>query len=123
MPGSRREEIDHHLPVLLKAAMQLKKEFDVKINISKSIGVDQKVFKKFENEMKDFNLTGENSLNLILNSDLVLTKSGTSTLECALIGTPFIIFYKTTPLNYYLLKPLVKVEQAWNGKYFQPVRT
>jgi lipid-A-disaccharide synthase len=38
-----------------------------------------------------------------------MTKAGTATMECALIGTPFLIFYKTFLLNYYLLKPVVKV--------------
>jgi lipid-A-disaccharide synthase len=41
----------------------------------------------------------------------VLTKAGTSTIECALIGTPFLIFYRTYPLNFYLLKPIVKVNK------------
>jgi lipid-A-disaccharide synthase len=30
-------------------------------------------------------------------------------MECSLIGTPFLIFYRTYPLNYYLLKPMVKI--------------
>ena len=47
----------------------------------------------------------------MFNSDLVLTKAGTSTVECALIGTPFIIYYRTFPINYYLLKPIVKVDK------------
>jgi lipid-A-disaccharide synthase len=109
LPGSRKDEITNHLPVLLETAVQLNRKFDVKINISKADGIDDSEFKKFKEQLKPFNLTGENVYDLILNSDLVLTKAGTSTMECALIGTPFLIFYRTNPVNYYLLKPIVKV--------------
>jgi len=111
LPGSRKDEINHHLPVLLDVAEQLTKEFDMTINISRSSGVDKSIFKKFGNRLGKFILSDENVYSLMLNSDLVLTKAGTSTVECALIGVPFAIFYKTFPLNYYLLKPIVKVDK------------
>lgn len=111
LPGSRKDEINNHLPILLQTAKQLSKEFDLKVNISKSKGVSDNVFRKFESDLKSFNLTDENSYKLIQNSDLVLTKAGTSTVECALLGTPFIIFYKTSPVNYHLFKPFVKVDK------------
>lgn len=111
LPGSRNAEIKHHLPVLLKTASQLSKEFDLTVNISKTESAGKDVFQKYSYELKDFNLTSENVYKLVQNSDLVFTKSGTSTIECALIGTPFLIFYKTFLLNYYLLKPLVKLDR------------
>jgi len=111
LPGSRKDEISNHMPVLLKTAAQLKKEFDLKVNISIASGVDIEDFSNFRNELDGFELTSANIYELILNSDLVLTKAGTSTIECALIGTPFLIFYRTYPLNFYLLKPVVKVNK------------
>lgn len=111
LPGSRKDEINHHMPVLLDVAEQLDREFDITVNISRSAGVDKSIFKKFGGRLDKFNLTDENVYTLMLNSDLVLTKAGTSTVECALIGIPFAIFYKTFPLNYYLLRPIVKVDK------------
>jgi lipid-A-disaccharide synthase len=111
LPGSRKDEIKNHLPVLIKTANQLKNEFDIAIHISKASGAGNEAFGIFENELKDFNLSSDNVYKLILNADVVLTKAGTSTLECSLIGTPFAIFYRTFPLNYYLLKPIVKVDR------------
>ena len=111
LPGSRKDEIKNHMPVLLKTALQLEKEFDIKVNISKARGAGNDVFSRFENEMKNFSLSSENVYSLILDADVVLTKAGTSTIECGLIGTPHAIFYKTFPLNYYLLKPIVKVDR------------
>jgi lipid-A-disaccharide synthase len=108
LPGSRKDEIKHHMPVLIETVNMLKNEFDLEVNISKAPSLGENVFSEFEN-IKGYNLTGENVYNLILNSDLVLTKAGTSTMECSLIGTPYLIFYKTFPLNYYILKPIVKI--------------
>ena len=109
LPGSRKVEIKNHMPVIFKMLNQLKKEFDIKVNISKAPSVNEEVFNEFRGESKKYNLTNENVYTLILNSDVVLTKAGTSTMECALIGTPHLIFYKTYPINYYLLKPIMKV--------------
>ena len=109
LPGSRKDEITHHLPVLLETAAQLSKEFDLEVNVSKADGIDNGAFEKFSHDLKPYNLSSENVYKMILNSDLVLTKAGTSTIECSLIGTPFLIFYRTFALNYFLLKPVVKV--------------
>jgi lipid-A-disaccharide synthase len=111
LPGSRKAEIKNHLPVLLNTATQLRKEFDLTVNISKAESAGDDVFVKYSDDLKDFNLTAGNVYELIINSDIVFTKSGTSTIECALIGTPFLIFYKTYLLNYYLLKPIVKINR------------
>jgi lipid-A-disaccharide synthase len=43
-------------------------------------------------------------------SDAAAVTSGTATLETAIIGTPMAIVYKTSPLNYKLLRPLISVE-------------
>jgi lipid-A-disaccharide synthase len=41
-------------------------------------------------------------------SDLILTSCGTANLEAALVETPFIAFYKISPLTYNLGLPLIK---------------
>ena len=46
-----------------------------------------------------------------LNSaDVAAVASGTATLETGIIGTPMAIVYKTSVLNYKLLRPLIDVE-------------
>ena len=114
LPGSRKDEIDRMMPVLIEAAEMLRKEFDCNINFICSPNYDESYFKEFIKE-RDFNLVHDSNntdLNYrtILNSDLVITKSGTSTMECALIGTPFCVVYKTGELNYTIGKRLVKVD-------------
>jgi lipid-A-disaccharide synthase len=43
-------------------------------------------------------------------SDAAAVTSGTATLETGIIGTPMAIVYKTSPINYKLLRPLISVE-------------
>jgi len=114
LPGSRKDEIERMLPVLTETASLLKKEFNAEINFLCSSNFDKAYYENMISN-KDFNIIydGNNSnLNYktILNSDLVITKSGTSTMECALIGTPFCVVYKTGNLNYAIGKRLVDVE-------------
>ncbi|MDQ3193649.1 MAG: hypothetical protein M3P82_01490, partial [Bacteroidota bacterium] len=114
LAGSRRDEIERMLPVLVETADRFKKEFVCEINFLCSTNYDEEYYKTFI-DPKIFNVVydkNNSSLNYktILNSDLVITKSGTSTVECALIGTPFCVVYKTGRLNYLIGKNLIQVE-------------
>ena len=114
LPGSRKDEIERMLPVLVESAELLNKEFKADINFICSSNFSRIFYEKMINE-NEFNIIyDENNSDLnyltILNSDLVISKSGTSTMECALIGTPFCVVYKTGNLNYAIGKRLVDVE-------------
>ncbi|MEO6696314.1 MAG: lipid-A-disaccharide synthase, partial [Ignavibacteria bacterium] len=113
-PGSRKDEVGRMLPILAEAGTKFKNEFECEINILCSPNFDKSYYQNFI-EGKDFNLiydTDNSNLNYktILNSELVITKSGTSTIECALIGTPFCVVYKTGNINYFIAKSLVKLK-------------
>lgn len=110
LPGSRKDEIKKHLPVLIEALKIIRNSSSINVNISTAPGM-KKFMAEFADELIEYNLSEENTYSLIMNSDLVITKAGTSTMECSLIGTPYLIFYKTYPLNYYLLKPVIKVDK------------
>ena len=43
-------------------------------------------------------------------SDVVLTASGTATVQTAMHGKPMVVLYKLSPLTYTLGKPLAKVD-------------
>jgi lipid-A-disaccharide synthase len=46
---------------------------------------------------------------LVAASDLVITKTGTTTVECAILGTPMVTAYKMGFLNYVLARLLVRI--------------
>ena len=52
----------------------------------------------------------DDSLSLIAHSRLLLTKSGTTTMEAALLGTPMVIVYRTSPLSFLIARRLVQVK-------------
>lgn len=110
LPGSRKDEIKKHMPVLIESMKKLQSTIKAEIFISIAPGMESH-FDEFRQSMPGITLSNESSYKLISNSDLVLTKAGTSTMECTLLQVPYIIFYRTFPLNYYILKPIVKVDK------------
>lgn len=110
LPGSRNDELKHHLPVLLDTIEMLKKHYKIDLYISKAPDVNDELFNTLLTGSKDYTIITAGIYSHMFESDLVMTKAGTSTMECSLIGTPFLIFYKTYPVNYFLLKPMVKIK-------------
>ena len=110
LPGSRKDEIKTHMPVLIEAMKILKESINAEVFISIAPGMESH-FDEFKESISGFTLSEESSYRLISESDLVLTKAGTSTMECTLLQVPYLIFYRTYPLNYYILKPIVKVDK------------
>lgn len=113
LSGSRKSEVDAMLPVMLESARELRKRFDCEINVVCAQHLPQEAYTRHIRDMNVKLVQGNDSTDAnysaILNSDLVLTKSGTSTLECALLGVPFLVVYRTGALNYMIGKRLVDV--------------
>lgn len=114
MPGSRREEVERILPVLIEASSFLKKEFDLKLNLLCSGNLVKSFYEKFvighNIELIYDDGTKRIEFETIYKSDLLFTKSGTSTVECALLKSPFCIVYKAGFLNYIIGKYLLKLK-------------
>lgn len=110
LPGSRHKEIVRILPVMVSAAERLSEEqtiqFVIAIGSQKQRGDIERIasvspieFTVVENETYD-------ALNA---SDAAAVTSGTATLETGIIGTPMVIVYKTSGINYRLLEPMIDV--------------
>jgi lipid-A-disaccharide synthase len=119
LPGSRQKEIVRILPVLLAAAAEMtKKNADIQFLIAlaatrKTEEVENSLIRAAETNLKlpKILITVQNETHEALNAaDVAAVTSGTATLETAIIGTPLVIVYKTSPLNYKLLRPLISVE-------------
>ncbi|MFH0984467.1 MAG: lipid-A-disaccharide synthase [Candidatus Omnitrophota bacterium] len=109
--GSREKEVKRILPIMLRAAVHLQKEFpEAVFFISKSSNVRPEVY--------DALLQGQSLVTqcpavpfyeLVKAMDFAYVASGTATLETALIGTPFFLLYKASWSTYFLGKRLIKV--------------
>ena len=107
MPGSRSSEINRHAQLFFEAAELLTKklgdiEFVVPV-VDPKIGEQLK--KILAMYLTDIKVTITDNIHSALSaSDLVITKSGTSTLEAALYKKPMVVVYKMPSLSYWFLK-------------------
>lgn len=111
LPGSRIEEILHILPTLIEVAKKLATENNISFKLITPATINKKEFINFidtelisleENNCQSYYQT-------LLNSDLVITKFGTASLETALLGIPFISVYRTNFLNYLIAKTFANI--------------
>ncbi len=114
LPGSRNQEYDRLLPVMLESAQCLQKEIpNIRFVL---ILVDEKFKSQVESNpfVKGLNLTlvTQNRYDWRAASDLSIVCSGTATLEGALIKTPMIIVYRVSPISAFIGRRLIKVPFA-----------
>jgi lipid-A-disaccharide synthase len=109
-PGSRRQEIERHLPLLegIRKELQPKlKDFDFTIAKSPLLEADE--YKHLLRIDSGWQL--EDSRYKLIGSSLAgLVKTGTSNLEAMLLGLPFAMFYKTSAITYFLGKHLINLD-------------
>lgn len=105
MPGSRRKEIGMNLPTILEAAAKLGQEYEFLLPVARTI---EPSFLKEIIGNRDIHLVPE-ALPALHHSRAGIIASGTATVEAALMGTPFVMVYRVSPLTYALGKPRVKV--------------
>ena len=106
LPGSRNQEVARILPPLLEASILIRQ----KINAQIAIGTSSNVAPSLYQNMKEVQIIKNDTRNLQKNADLVITKSGTSTLETAIAGTPMIVVYKIHPISYQIGKRVIKLK-------------
>lgn len=110
LPGSRKQEIEKILPVMLRASSLICGQMEAQFVIAKSSQVGWDIYNRF---MRNFNLNVKiiegRTYDCLGASDFALVASGTATLETAIMQKPFCIVYKMGLLNYLLYRPLVKV--------------
>ncbi|MBC8465491.1 lipid-A-disaccharide synthase [bacterium] len=112
LPGSRRSVMRRHLGVMLKAAYLARKSFPgLKIAIGKASNIDVSDIKLQKDNFPEIEIW-EDSRKLLREADAAFVCSGTTTLEAALLKTPQIIIYKTSLINYYLIKRLIQIQNV-----------
>lgn len=119
LPGSRHKEIVKILPVLLETAELLCRRDD---SIQFVIPIaSERNEADVRGRLAEFTSAGsvlpetlavirEETYDALNASDAAAVTSGTATLETGIIGTPMAIVYRSSTLNYKLLRPLISVE-------------
>jgi lipid-A-disaccharide synthase len=109
LPGSREAEVTALLPRMLTAAESLQKEFRLKIFILRASNIPIERIERHSRGRRVVVIGQEEEFNLIHAADVVLSTCGTSNLEAALLGAPFVAAYRINPLTYALGRRLVRI--------------
>jgi len=104
LPGSRKQEIHRHLEVFAEAGRLVQRRRpDVQVVLARASTLPPTLLAPAA-----LPVVAETRA-LVHHSRAALVKSGTSTLETALEGTPFVMAYRTHPLTYRVARRLVRV--------------
>ena len=111
LPGSRANEISRLLPVMLKAAEQLQAQFPtMQFLLPQADSISDDLLQSYLSQSNlAITVVKHQPYDVIQCCDVVMTTSGTATLEIALLGVPMVITYKLSPFTYYLGRLLVNI--------------
>ena len=108
-PGSRKQELNRHLPLFINVAKKLRSNNS---QIQFILGLAQEL------NLDNFSLPDWIQIEKVHPqkalecADVALVASGTATLEAAVFGTSMIIIYKMNTLSWWISKLLVKADYA-----------
>jgi lipid-A-disaccharide synthase len=113
LPGSRRREVEYHLPIMLQAAARLERDGGVQFLCVRAPTVDGALIEdEFRKAAFTMPVVSENRYDAVNAADLAWVASGTATLETALLLKPMIVVYRLALVTYLLARWLVKVEHV-----------
>ena len=107
LPGSRKQEIQSMLPIMLDATSNLD-QFHFVLAVAPSQSLE--IYKEIIGERKDLTLLQGQTYAILSNADAAIVTSGTATLETALFGVPEVVCYKGNIVSYWIARQLVKVK-------------
>jgi lipid-A-disaccharide synthase len=104
-PGSRRMEIRHILPAFAGAAERLLAEVPgLQVALSLVEPGEPDWAARLAREHPAIRRVREDRYNLAASADAILAKSGTSTIEAAVLGTPMVVVYRGPHLATFLAR-------------------
>jgi lipid-A-disaccharide synthase len=108
LPGSRRSEIRFHLPILNPAIKKIEEEWNAQCVLPVAENLDVAFLRSYLPAQQDnIRVLTEDHIEGMAYSDLILSSCGTANLEAALLGIPFIAYYRISSLTYALGLPFV----------------
>jgi len=105
MPGSRQQEVNRHLDIMIESAKMIYKNN----NLIPIIGLAPNInLPKIETDV--IKIEVDNPIDVLKNSDVAILSSGTISLEAGLYGIPSIVIYKMNLISWLIAKNLAKVK-------------
>ncbi|MDH5193159.1 MAG: lipid-A-disaccharide synthase [Nitrospira sp.] len=115
LPGSRAHEVQALLPILIRAAEQLvHREPRTKFILAQASTIGDNLLQPLLRQSSvPVTLVKEQASEVMAVSDLVLVASGTATLQAAVVGTPMVLFYRTSAWEFWIAGFFIRVK--WIG--------
>jgi lipid-A-disaccharide synthase len=111
LPGSRRQELENHLPDMIKTAKLLKDSSNISKTFLLTVDtISEDEYKKYLGENSFIQLYTDSSESFYNQLDVALVSSGTATLETGYFRVPMVIVYRVNPLTWFFARLLVKVD-------------
>jgi len=107
LPGSREQEVDRKLGLMLKAVSKYK-DFDCYVACAPNL--DLSFFKAYKEEYNNVYFVSGKTYQLLLESDFAIVTSGTATLETSLFRVPQVVCYKSSYISYLIAKMVVDIK-------------
>jgi lipid-A-disaccharide synthase len=109
LPGSRANEINRMLPVMLAAAERLQARIPgIQFVLPQADSINDEMLENYiQQSVVKITVIKNQPYDAIQCCDVVMTTSGTATLEIALLTVPMVISYKLATLTYWLGRWLV----------------
>ena len=107
LPGSRKQEIEMKLPVMLKAAKLFPQ---YQFIVARAASIDEKLYLKLLKDHPSVRMVFNKTYELLAVSVAAVVTSGTATLETALFNVPQVVCYKGSTISYAIAKILIKIK-------------
>ncbi len=115
LPGSRKGEVDRHMPVFGRAVNILAARYP---NLAMAVAVPKHVMPFVTTYFEDcpfrtvITSDEQDKKNAIAASNLAIVKSGTVALEVAMSGTPMVVAYRVNPISAWMMKRMISTKYA-----------
>ncbi|MCX6202897.1 MAG: lipid-A-disaccharide synthase [Bacteroidetes bacterium] len=107
LPGSRKQEIEKKLPLMLSVAIHFPAYQFV---VAQAPGLNDEWFNALIAPQLNVHVVKASTYALLQHSKAALVTSGTATLETALLNVPQVVCYKGSAITYALAKKFVKIK-------------
>ncbi len=106
IPGSRKQEISRMLPIMIEAALPYQQH---QLVITGAPSIPKEFYILFLAGL-DIKILFNQTYTILQHADAAIVKSGTSTLEAALMQVPQVVCYKANPISYRIAKMLTNIK-------------
>ncbi|MEI6584082.1 MAG: lipid-A-disaccharide synthase [Chitinophagia bacterium] len=106
LPGSRQQEINTLLPIMLSVTQRFP-AYDFVVAMAP--GIEPAFYQEMLKPYLHIRCVRNQTHSLLLQAKAAIVTSGTATLETALLNVPEVVAYKGSPISYFIAKRLISI--------------